>query len=213
MTNSSDPGSYYDTYWNQLNPPPVTDRDAPTRRKLFWQVAGAAPRGSRLLDCGSGEGYLVAEAMGRGLDATGLEVSPVAISRAKALHPDCTFLSHSVEDRPWPVADGSFDLAASFEVIEHLIEPRRLLEGAQHALKPGGHLALTTPYHGLLKNIAIALHGFDRHFNVEGEHIRFFTDPAINALLAQTGFERVSTIHFGRVPGLWAGVFVWAKKA
>ena len=204
--------SYYDLYWSQSAPPPVADPDAPRRRKLFWDAVDLTRGSARLLDCGSGEGFLISEAAARGLDAVGLELSSVAIERARRLHPNCIFVHHSVEVQPWPVEEGAFDLAASFEVIEHLLEPRQLLEGIRRALKPGGYLGLTTPYHGVLKNIAISIHGFERHFNVEGEHIRFFTDKALRSLLAQTGFEVVKLAHFGRVAGLSSGVFAWAKK-
>jgi SAM-dependent methyltransferase len=213
MKQSAGGTNQYDSYWSQPNPPPVADRDASTRRRLFWEAIGTSSGYSRLLDCGSGEGYLVSDACSRGLEAVGLEVSSVAINRARKLHPGCTFLQHSVEEQPWPVPGESFDLAASFEVIEHLMEPRRLLEGLQRSLRPGAYLGLTTPYHGLLKNLAIALHGFERHFNVEGEHIRFFTDSALKTLLRQTGFETERLVHFGRVPALWTGVFVWARKS
>ena len=40
----------------------------------------------------------------------------------------------------------------------------------------GGAFFLSTPYHGLVKNLALAAFRFDRHFAVDGDHIRFFTD-------------------------------------
>ena len=42
------------------------------------------------------------------------------------------------------------------------------------AQRHGGGLALTTPYHGRIKNFAVAALAFDRHFDVEGDHVRFF---------------------------------------
>ena len=80
---------------------------------------------------------------------------------------------------PGPSKRASWDVVVSFEVIEHLLEPRALLRGAHSALVPGGALAVSTPYHGLVKNLGIAAFRFDSHFGVDGEHVRFFTDKAL----------------------------------
>jgi 2-polyprenyl-3-methyl-5-hydroxy-6-metoxy-1,4-benzoquinol methylase len=203
--------AYYDEYWSREAPPPLADPLSPTRARLLGRaLAEAGAR--RVLDVGAGAGDLVAALGADGFDAVGMDVSPAAVERASARHPGGTFLVHSVEDVPWPVDDGSFDCVVAFEVIEHLLRPRRLLEGAARALGPGGHVALTTPYHGRVKNVALSLLGFDRHFAVEGDHVRFFSDAALCRLLRDTGFEPVRLEHFGRAPVVWAGVFVWARR-
>jgi SAM-dependent methyltransferase len=206
--------NYYNQYWTRPEPPPRTDPRSVDRRRLLWSVVMRDCGDSRLslLELGSGEGDLVAEAESRSLEATGIELSTVAINCARRRYPHCTFIEHSIEDEPWPVSSGSYDVAVSFEVIEHLTRPRCLLEGASRALRPGGHLALTTPYHGIFKNTAISVFGFDKHYAVEGDHIRFFSDSALRRLLHDTGFAVRRTQHYGRVPGLWEGVFVWAQK-
>ncbi len=211
MTGARPAEEYYDEYWSGDAPPPLDDPLRGERARLL------APRleraGARtVLDAGCGAGALVAELTAGGLTVTGLDVSGRAIEAATRAHPECHFVRHSLEQVPWPVDRAAFDVVVSFEVIEHLLRPRRLLEGAHEALRPGGHLALTTPYHGLLKNLAVTVLAFDRHFAVEGDHVRFFSDAALRRLLAETGFEVVSLAHFGRFFGLWAGVFVWARR-
>ena len=68
---------------------------------------------------------------------------------------------------------------------------------------------LTTPFHGRLKNLVVALQYFDRHFNnVDGGHIRFFTRVALRALLLRFGFTEVSFHTIGRVPALAKSMFV-----
>ena len=54
------------------------------------------------------------------------------------------------------VLEAAVDVVVSFEVIEHLLEPRALLGGARSALVRGGALFISTPYHGLVKNMAVA---------------------------------------------------------
>jgi 2-polyprenyl-3-methyl-5-hydroxy-6-metoxy-1,4-benzoquinol methylase len=199
---------FYEAYWRADVPGPLSDPFAQTRLRILCDEL-ARLDASRILDAGCGSGELVAALVREGYQATGIELASAALERAR---PELALARHSIEDLPWPVEGGSQDVVVSFEVIEHLLAPRRLLEGAAAALRPGGRLAISTPYHGRLKNLALALAGFDRHFAVEGEHVRFFTDRALAALLADTGFAIERIRHYGRFAPLWAGTFVWARK-
>jgi len=154
----------------------------------------------------------VAEAAAKGAEAQGMEISAAAVDRARRAHPACSFQVHSIDERPWPVPAQSFDVVVAFEVIAHLPWPRELLEGAAGVLRSGGHLALTTPYHGLVKNLALDALSFDRHFNVDGEHLRFFSDRALRRLLSESGFTVERVLHLGRRRPVWADTFVWARK-
>jgi 2-polyprenyl-3-methyl-5-hydroxy-6-metoxy-1,4-benzoquinol methylase len=203
--------AYYEEYWLREEESVVGDPLTPTRIQLL--LAQLQPSDRRILDVGCGPGTLVGELADGGYEATGFDISDRAVELASRRYPTALFRQHAVEEHPWPVEAGSQDVVVSFEVIEHLLSPRALLEGASKALAPGGHLALSTPYHGLLKSTAIALVAFDRHFAVEGDHIRFFSDRALRRLLGYAGFEVERVRHFGRFAGLWAGVFVWARKA
>lgn len=204
--------AYYDEYWTRDQLAVANDRHAVLRLRLLRALL-PTKRPLKVLDAGAGLGHVVGALHAAGVDATGMDISGEAVEMAARLQPLSRFTRHSVEELPWPFEPSSVDVVVSFEVIEHLLRPRQLLLGAHHVLKPGGHLALTTPYHGRLKNLALAMLSFDRHFAVEGDHIRFFTDATLRRLLAETGFESVRMTHFGRIPRLSAGVFVWARKA
>ena len=80
-------------------------------------------------------------------------------------------------------------------------------------MRDGGHLILTTPYHGRLKNVVVALFYFDRHFNVEGGHIRFFTRAALRTVLGRFGFSEVAFSTIGRVPLLAKSMFIVYEKS
>lgn len=204
----------YEDYWTEPSPSPLTDPRTPDRRAFLWKrVASSGTGGLRLLDCGAGDGGLVTEAESRGHRAAGLELSAAAIELAHRANPDTDLRQHSVEELPWPVEAAAWDVVVSFEVIEHLLEPRALLQGANDALVPGGALFLSTPYHGLLKNLAVTALRFEKHFAVDGDHIRFFTDGALRRLLEDNGFRIVETAHVGRFWPLWANTVVWATKS
>jgi 2-polyprenyl-3-methyl-5-hydroxy-6-metoxy-1,4-benzoquinol methylase len=201
---------YYEAYWKSEAPPPLADPLSSRRLLLLRAALSADDR--RILDVGSGSGWLVGELAGDGAEATGIDISQRAVELAHKRYPSGMFIRHSVEELPWPVDPGSQDVVASFEVVEHLLRPRALIKGSHQALRPGGHLAISTPYHGRVKNVVVSLVAFDHHFAPEGDHIRFFTDAALRQLLESNGFEIERICHFGRFAPLWAGVFVWARK-
>jgi 2-polyprenyl-3-methyl-5-hydroxy-6-metoxy-1,4-benzoquinol methylase len=207
----ADARQYYDDYWERPEPSPLGDPLAPHRLELvrgLLQEAGAR----RVLDAGAGAGDLVGALVADGYEAAGLDISERAIALAGERHPGATFIRHSVEEFPWPVERESFDAVVALEVIEHLLRPRRLLEGAHAALRPGGRLVLSTPYHGLAKNLVLAALRFDRHFAVEGDHIRFFSDGSLRQLAADTGFQVDRIQHLGRMWPLWADAFVAMRR-
>lgn len=201
---------YYEEYWHRVSLSPLADPLMPKRHSLLREHMRTDDR--LILDVGCGAGSLVGELERGGFEATGFDISDRAVEIASARYPSSTFVRHSAEDLPWPVASQSQDVVAAFEVIEHLLRPRALLQGAREALRNGGHIAISTPYHGRIKDVVISLIAFDHHFAPEGDHIRFFTDAALRRLLASNGFEVEGVRHFGRFAPLWAGVFVWARK-
>ena len=208
----ADARAHYEEYWARDEPPPLGDPLTPRRLELLRPLLRAAGA-RRVLDAGAGAGDVVGALAADGFDVVGLDISGRALELARERHPETTFQRHSVEELPWPVEPGSFDAVVAFEVIEHLLRPRALLEGAREALRPGGHLALSTPYHGLVKNLALVLARFDRHFDVEGDHIRFFSDGALRRLAEEVGFAVEQVEHLGRTRLVWANSFFWLRRS
>ncbi|MHB8644065.1 MAG: class I SAM-dependent methyltransferase [Gaiellaceae bacterium] len=202
---------YYEEYWQRERASLLADPHAGARLRLLLEEFRVGAVHSAV-DVGCGAGKLVAALTSGGIDALGLDISQSAIDLAAAAHPHCRFVRHTLEERPWPVAAESIDAVVAFEVIEHLLQPAALVAGAYDALRRGGRLILTTPFHGRAKNMVLALTRFDRHFAVEGDHIRFFSDASLRALLERSGFAVERIRHFGRAWPLWAGVFVVARK-
>ncbi len=108
-----------------------------------------------------------------------------------------------------------FDLIISMEVIEHLYSPETYLRNVYNWLNDSGYLILTTPYHGYLKNVLIALFNkFDKHTNPlwEGGHIKFFSKKTLYDLLNKTGFKPGKFYGTGRLPYLWKSMVLVAQK-
>ena len=115
--------------------------------------------------------------------------------------PELVFHQIGVDD-PSAVGAGSFDVAIATEVIEHLVRPRNLLGFAKQLLRPGGHLIISTPYHGYLKNLFIALSNkWDSHLAPlwDGGHIKLWSRKTLSQLLREAGFRVVRFIGAGRV--------------
>src|SRR5690606_21686368 len=112
------------------------------------------PTAARVLDLGTGTGALLASFEERGWERVGVDISASGIDLARAAHPDITFvLADATEDLSGLLPLGTFDVVVSTETLEHVALPRRFLQNAFAALKPGGRLVISTPYNGYLKHL------------------------------------------------------------
>ncbi len=85
---------------------------------------------------------------------------------------------------------------------------------AQKCTKSGGHLILTTPYHGYFKNLVLALSGkMDNHFHVlwDGGHIKFFSVKTLTKFLETEGYTDTYFKFAGRFPYLWKSMLCSSK--
>jgi len=98
------------------------------------------------------------------------------------------------------------------DVIEHLFDTRTIVAEIFRVLKPRGQALISTPYHGVTKNALIAIFRFDRHFDPQGPHIRFFSRRTLTDLLRDAGFRSFAYFHLGRVFPVWKNLVVIARK-
>lgn len=98
------------------------------------------------------------------------------------------------------------------EVVEHLFDVGAVVEEWARLLPVGGLLALTTPYHGLVKNMLIVLTNFERHFAVSGAHLRFFTPRALERLVNSRGFRLLWLRYYGRCWPVPSGMFALFER-
>jgi len=182
-------------------------------RHIIKLCAELRPR--RVVDIGCGNGALCQELASRGYEVVGCEPSANDLRLARDAAPELVFHELGVEDDPSPLGNESFDVAIATEVVEHLVTPRHLPRFARKLLRPGGHLIISTPYHGYLKNIVLALtNRWDVHLNPfwDGGHIKFWSRKTLSQLLNETGFHIVRFIGAGRLPFLWKSMIVVARK-
>lgn len=173
----------------------------------------------RVLDLGCGNGVLLEHLMDAGYDAVGLDRDSDALRLARARCPRVPLYQLSIDDDPSIMLGPDsrlFDAVVATEVIEHLLFPRHLVRFALRTLVDNGHLILTTPYHGYIKNLALAgLNKFDHHHHPlrDGGHVKFFSYATMRELLAEEGFRVVRIFGAGRLPFLWKSMVVLASRA
>jgi SAM-dependent methyltransferase len=177
------PSRYDDELWALV---PEDREQPPEHVREFVRSLGAT---ERALDLGCGDGLLTAELDARELVAA--DVSPVALERARKRLPHARLVELE-PDAPLPLRDAGFDLVLCAETLEHVRDLQLLLSEARRVLRPGGRLAVTTPAHGRLSGLAIALTGFERRFDPLSPHLRFLTARSLRGLLEQLGFEVAS---------------------
>lgn len=181
---------------------------------LAAAIAGQKlPRPSRALDFGCGNGSLTHWLSQQGFDAVGVDISESGISIARNTYPSIQFSTDTSKENLNRL--GPFDLVLSVEVIAHCYHPFEEMEKLRDSMRPGGSLILSTPYHGYLKNLGLALSGkAENHFcNLwAGNSVHFFSVKTITDLLSHTGFRQIRIARAGRVPALAKSMVVSAVK-
>lgn len=168
----------------------------------------------RVFDLGCGNGAMAAMLANLSFEATGIDLSESGIALAKSAYPKCRFETASAYD-DLVAKFGRFPLVVSLEVVEHLYDPRRYAQTLYDLVEPGGTAIVSTPYHGYLKNVVLALTGkLDQHFTAlwDGGHIKFFSIKTLGQLLFEAGFKDLRFIRAGRIPPLAKSLVTVARK-
>jgi SAM-dependent methyltransferase len=187
--------AFYEDVWADLPDDPTPWAWAARRRLLLDE----ARPGERVLDLGCGAGRFLDALTRHGARPIGVDVSERALERAARVAPGAD-LRLLAPEGSLPLAHASVDLVWCSEVIEHVPDVGQLLGEARRVLAPGGRLLLTTPDHGRMKALAIALLRFDAHFDPLGQHVRFFTRRSLTAVLEGARLEDVRVRRTGGPP-------------
>ncbi|MCE9551450.1 MAG: methyltransferase domain-containing protein [Betaproteobacteria bacterium] len=116
-----------------------------------------------VLDVACGEGYGAAMVAETAFKVVGVDLSADVIQHAKnnyGHHANLQFVTASCECLPF--SDASFDLAISFETIEHIEQQKEFISELTRVLRPDGVLILSSPN----KRLYSDAHDYHNEFHV-----------------------------------------------
>src|ERR1700722_478531 len=180
---------YYEELWSSL-PEGLQPAGFQMRRRF---LLGHVSSGQRVLDLGCGEGAFTAALREAGAEVLGVDVAEEPLRRARARHPELDL--RLIEPAgPWELPDAFFDVVWAGEVIEHVADTAAWMSELRRTLRSGGKLLLSTPAHGRLERVRLALseQAFAEHFDPLSDHLRFYSAETLTALVDLYGFEGVS---------------------
>ncbi|MDP9173326.1 MAG: class I SAM-dependent methyltransferase [Planctomycetota bacterium] len=174
---------------NSSEPAPVISADL--RQIGKWPVKAIAqmlklrPAPGHLLDIGAADGGFSLAAIRAGLEVTALEVDPNDVRSLEAIRGVHIVQSMFEGFDPPPE---SFDYVLMSHVLEHAYEPKRWIEKAAAALRPGGVLAIMLPH---FDSIYRYLGGTRDPYFVPPEHLNHFNVRSLSRLCEQFGMKVV----------------------
>ncbi len=171
-------------------------------------------RPARVFEVGCGNGAVANWMASRGIDVAGVDFSESGIAQARVAYPSLRLAMGSAYDDLAGVY-GQFPAVVSLEVVEHLYFPRKFAKTVFDLLEPGGAAIISTPYHGYLKNLALALTGrMDAHFTAlwDGGHIKFWSERTLRHILGEAGFTKIRFRRVGRIGPLARSMIAVAER-
>lgn len=201
-------------------------------------IAQWVPYGARVLDLGAGSGalgrYLVEE---RQCKVAGLTLSQ---QEAQCLHPHY----HPVVVANLEQVDlasqfpGRFDVVVCADVLEHLSDPKRVLDQLAGLLEQHGQVLISVPnvaYAGLIAELLAGDFRYRPEGLLDATHLRFFTQRSLLRFLSDAGWSCLEvqgverTLDASEFSGFWerlhpslqrylqaapgSGVYQWLVRA
>jgi 2-polyprenyl-3-methyl-5-hydroxy-6-metoxy-1,4-benzoquinol methylase len=135
----------------------------------FHRAASLIPEGAKVLETGSGKGNFARFL--KKVDYTGLDFSTKA--KELAAKNGVSIVNESVQTHSDKMPE-TYDVACSFQVLEHVEDIRGFLEAQVKCLKPGGILIIGVP-----SEDSYVARSFDLILNMPPHHLSRWTDTCL----------------------------------
>ncbi|MGL4395512.1 MAG: class I SAM-dependent methyltransferase [Hyphomicrobium sp.] len=141
------------------------------------------------IGCGSGETGALALEAGRCARYVGVELFEAAASRARTRLSDV--ITGNVETMTFPWQPASFDALILSEVLEHLVEPGRVVADLARFVRPGGMVLASSPnvaHWRVVRELVCGRFNLADQGVFDRTHMRWFTPATYAAMFEAAGF-------------------------
>jgi|TARA_B100001750_G_scaffold77435_1_gene61435 SAM-dependent methyltransferase len=152
----------------------------------------------RYLDIGCATGFTLEVAEENGWDAVGIELTPASVDFARKRN--LQIIDKPLEDIDF---DEKFSAISLFDVLEHLSNPREILDKVHESLVDGGNVFIYVPnWNSATRQL---LKEENSHFIWPSHHLTYFTPETLKEFIERSGFE----VFFWETQGLDLADFKW----
>jgi 2-polyprenyl-3-methyl-5-hydroxy-6-metoxy-1,4-benzoquinol methylase len=168
------------------------------------------PNARRILDVGCGTGGF-GEQVKRKFGATvwGIELMPSIADRARERLD--RVIAGDILDQLEQLPDGYFDCITFNDVLEHLIDPYRVLLAVKSKLSPGGVVVASIPNVRFFRNLFNLVVRGDWRYEDAGTldktHVRFFTKKSIAPMFESLGYRIIQLKGINATPSRKVALF------
>lgn len=172
-------------------------------------LASLIPDGPNVvLEIGSGNGStgIFLKTSGKAAFVAGVEIFKEAANAAQT-RLDCV-ITGDIETAIIPFPPGHFNYILCGDVLEHLIDPWKMVKTLTSLLAPGGAIIASIPnirHYRVIKNLVFK--GEWRYTSegiLDNTHLRFFTRKTALTLFEQAGLKaEVSAVTYGKKEDRW----------
>lgn len=142
-----------------------------------------------ILDVGSGPGFFLLRGKERGWDTLGIEPSIKAAEHSRSL--GLNIVEDFLDDK-MAAKLGKFDVVHMSEVLEHISNPKKMMELAHNLLNPGGLVCVVVPNdYNPIQKILTSNFRYSPWWVAPPHHINYFDFTSLSGLLKESGFEPV----------------------
>ena len=164
--------------------------------KVQWVLDKTKKHGLWIdIGCGTGEILFSAKEMGygiRGIDSDEMEVE-FAIS--KKLNVICDYITD--DNAKEYVSDGN--IISLFNILEHLKNPKKLIENISNNIKKGTYVVIEVPRHPSISSLNNMLFNeFACRHIYPPDHMHIFTEESIEKMVKEVNLEPISIWNFGQ---------------
>lgn len=172
----------------------------------FPEILGAIQKfkaAGDFFEVGCGMGYFLEYVRGKGYHVSGIEYSAMGTKLCRERFGLDVRQSSFEELSP---DHGRFDVIFMGDVLEHLIEPRAMLEKARRMLKPSGIIAVEVPsmFNSFVGRLAVRGYRLLRtrkKMPMPPYHVNEFTPKTLQAMFRKAGFRDSVILQRIKSPG------------